>query len=349
MPPPSLSMTTIRTGVVDLAQGGEAAEVVEQAEVAGDDRRRPPGRGRGADPGGDQAVEAVGAAVAEEEGVGADRAEERLLVADRHARGRVDEVAVGVGVAERRVQARLGQRVEAVELGVDRLAAPRPRPRSRPPAARGRSPSRAAHPAASSVGSARRIAAARRVGSFQPPRGSTTIWSAPEAASQARSGLLVGISPKRRTRSGTTRVRELLVAQQQVVGGDDVRAVVGPAADLRGRLGEDREAGDAGEVGERLAQLRVELAAGDDHARERLVDVLRDLLEQELGRLEVDRGHRGQRSAGRGPAAPARRSPSPPPRPAIGASGSRQGRLRWTGPGRGSPRAAAKARQAVER
>ena len=37
------------------------------------------------------------------------------------------------------------------------------------------------------------------------------------------------------------------------------------------------------------------------------------------------------------------------PSTGIGASGSRQGRLRWTGPGRGSPRAAAKARQAVER
>ena len=32
-----------------------------------------------------------------------------------------------------------------------------------------------------------------------------------------------------------------------------------------------------------------------------------------------------------------------------GARGSRKGKLRWTGPGRVSPRAAAKARQAVER
>ena len=70
MPPPSLSMTTIRTGVGDVAQGGEAAEVVEQAEVAGDDRGRLAGRVGGADPGGDQAVDAVGAAVAEEERVG---------------------------------------------------------------------------------------------------------------------------------------------------------------------------------------------------------------------------------------------------------------------------------------
>ena len=91
-----------------------------------------------------------------------------------------------------------------------------------------------------------------------------------EPASQARSGLLVGISPKRRTRSGTTESRKSLVAQQQVVGGDDVGAVVRAAAQLRGRLGEDREAGDAGEVGERLAQLGIELAAGDDHAGDRV-------------------------------------------------------------------------------
>ena len=55
---------------VDLAQRGEAAEVVEEAEVAGDDRRRPAARRGGADPRGDEAVDAVGAAVAEEAGVG---------------------------------------------------------------------------------------------------------------------------------------------------------------------------------------------------------------------------------------------------------------------------------------
>ena len=69
---------------------------------------------------------------------------------------------------------------------------------------------------------------------------------------------------------GATALAEALVAQQQVVGRDDVRAVVGAAAKLRGRLGEDREAGGLGEVGERLAQLGVELAAGDDHAGDRL-------------------------------------------------------------------------------
>ena len=68
-----------------------------------------------------------------------------------------------------------------------------------------------------------------------------------------------------------------------------------PAANLRRRLGEDREAGGLGEVGEGLAQLGVELAAGDDHARDRFGDVLGDLLEQEGRGLEVDRGDGGQR------------------------------------------------------
>ena len=169
IPPPSLSMTTIRTGVVTSRSAASAAEVVEEAEVAGDDRRRPAGRVAGADSGGDQAVEAVGAAVAEEQGVGVDRRQERLLVADRHARGGVDEVAVGVGGAEGRVQARLGQGVEAVELGARSPPAPRPRPRSRPPAAR--DPRRAAPPTRPRDRSGRPGGSPPPAGSgsFQPP------------------------------------------------------------------------------------------------------------------------------------------------------------------------------------
>ena len=83
---------------------------------------------------------------------------------------------------------------------------------------------------------------------------------------------------------------------------------MGAAAQLRGRLGEDREAGGAGEVGERLAQLGVELAAGDDHAGDRVADVAGDLVEQEGRGLEVDPGHRGQRPRRRALPAPAGRS-----------------------------------------
>ena len=48
-------------------------------------------------------------------------------------------------------------------------------------------------------------------------------------------------------------------------------------------------------MGERLAQLGVELAAGDDHAGDRVADVAGDLVEQEGRGLEVDRRDCGQR------------------------------------------------------
>ena len=126
------------------------------------------------------------------------------------------------------------------------------------------------------------IAAARPVGSFQPPVGSTTIWSAPLAASHWRSGLRGRQLAEAQHQLGHDAARPVLVAQQGVVGGDDVGAVVGAEAHLRGRLGEDREAGGAGEVGEGLAQLGVGLAAGDDHPRDRVADVAGDLVEDEL-------------------------------------------------------------------
>ena len=47
-------------------------------------------------------------------------------------------------------------------------------------------------------------------------------------------------------------------------------------------------------MSERLAQLWVELATGDDHPCDRVADVPRHLVEQEGGGLEVDRGDRGQ-------------------------------------------------------
>ncbi len=47
-------------------------------------------------------------------------------------------------------------------------------------------------------------------------------------------------------------------------------------------------------MGERLAQLRVELTAGDDHAGDRVADVAGHLLEQEGRGLEVDPRYRGQ-------------------------------------------------------
>ena len=194
----------------DLAQGGEAAEVVEQAEVAGDDRRRPaarraPRRSRRRS----RPSMPVGAAVAEEERVGVAARRETppgrgSACSRRCRRGRrrawaAPSARCSAGSVDRR-PASSSASIASPRRGLGLRSSARRRLAAR-------SPSRAAQPAASSVGSARRIAAARRVGSFQPPLGSTTIWSAPDAASQARSGLLVGISPKRRTRSGTTRSR----------------------------------------------------------------------------------------------------------------------------------------------
>ena len=70
MPPPSLSMTTMRTGVATSRRAARPPMSWRRPRspvtiVVG----RPLACG-GADPGGDQAVDAVGAAVAEEEGVG---------------------------------------------------------------------------------------------------------------------------------------------------------------------------------------------------------------------------------------------------------------------------------------
>ena len=255
----------------DVAQGGQAADVVEEAEVAGDDRRRPAARRGGADPRGDQAVDPVGAAVAEEAGVASRRpagrppgrgsACSRPCRRGRRRDGRAPSASVQAGLGDRPLAAgQLGG--DRLARGVVRLAAraagvlavARRSTRARPARRRARSGRRAGSPPrAGSARSSRRRGRRRSGRRRRPP-------------SQARSGLLVGISPKRRTRSGEPSVAEVLVAQQQVVAGDHVRAVVGAAAQLRGRLGEDREAGGLGEVGERLAQLGVELAPGDDHA-----------------------------------------------------------------------------------
>ena len=86
----------------------------------------PAGRDRRADAGGDQAVDAVGAAIGEEDDIGVAAGHERLLVADRHARGGVDELAVGERIAERGEEAGLARLVQRFELGRDRRLRPHP-------------------------------------------------------------------------------------------------------------------------------------------------------------------------------------------------------------------------------
>ena len=211
--------------------------------------------------------------------------QERLLVADRHARGRVDEVAVRVEPPRAACRPGSVELVELVELGLDRLRAPRARPSSQAPA----SPlavlaPRRAPPSRRRARSGRRAGSPPpgRVGSFQPPRGSTTIWSAPRsAASQARSGLLVGISPKRRTRSGDERGRS---ARRAAAGRRPRRRASGRGGRSAAARSARRGSGSRrrGRGGRAARAARVELAAGDDHPRGARRDVLGDLVEQEL-------------------------------------------------------------------
>ena len=191
----------------DVAQGGEAADVVEQAEVAGDDRRRPAAGVGGADAGGDQAVDPVGATVAEEEGVG--------VVSGR---GRPPGRGSACWRRCRRGRRRGGRRRGRGEGGLgDRPLAGRAprssdrlrghaRPRANSLARRPRFPLQPRRPARRQLGRVgaqdRRGAVARLVPAAVGV--DRRFRSAPLAASQARSGLLVGISPKRRTKSGTT-------------------------------------------------------------------------------------------------------------------------------------------------
>ena len=350
MPPPSLSMTTMRTGV-------ETSRRAARPPMSWSRPRSPvtivvgrPLACGGADAGGDQAVDAVGAAVAEEEGVGRGRRQEGLLVADRHARGGVDEVAVAVGGAERQVQAGLG--IVAGAVSSASIASRAARSASSHIAGAGRSSPPAAPPSRRPARSGRRAAAPPPGGSARSSRrsGSTTIWSAPRFAPARRAAACWSASRRSAGPGRARAVAEPLVAQQQVVGGDDVRAVVRAAAQLRGRLGQDRVAGGRGQVGERLAQLGVELAPGDDHAELRLGDVPATSSSRNVEGSMSIRRHRGQRP----PVAPLERQrvgrASPRPRPATGASGSRQGEVEVDGP---RPRLAARprqsARQAIER
>ena len=224
----------------DVAQRGKAADVVEQAEVAGDDRGRPAAgvaRRRFPMRSGRRCRWRRGC---RGKHVGVARRQECLLVADRHARGGIDEVAVTMGAAQRPVEARLGD-LAVGEVGSSAERAALSASSQRCGAGRSSFSRRVAQPDASSVGSARR----------SPPPGCSARSS--RRRGRRRSG-------RRRSRPATSqrlagrhlaeaehqvwhdRAGEMLLAEQQVVGGDHVRAVVRPAAKLRGRLGEDREA-----------------------------------------------------------------------------------------------------------
>ena len=193
---------------VDVGQGREPAEVVEQAEVAGDDHRGPPARRRGADP---------------------DETSPSMPLAPRLARKSSSASEPVAGTPPGRGSACSTPCRRARRPRTARRALPAGRARSVRRAARARPRSRRAPGASASVqaraqpcsrdraveplrdrGRERPRARANdrpavRVGSFQPWAASTTSCGTPSSsASHWRSGLQVGSSPKRSTRSGAS-------------------------------------------------------------------------------------------------------------------------------------------------
>ena len=164
-----------------------------------------------------------------------------LDVADRHRRADPDDRAVGQLGLERGEHLRL-ERVGRARPAAAARPASASRQRLEPAGSRSaaristRPPARRARARPRRAGSARRGASARarRRAGRSPP--------AARPATQARSGFEVGMSPTRSTSSGRVALGEALDAQQHVVVGDHVRAVVAAAAHARGRLGEQRPA-----------------------------------------------------------------------------------------------------------
>ena len=336
---------------VDVGQGREPAEVVQEPEVAGDDHRGPPARRRGADPGRDEPVDPVGATVGEKEQLGIGALQERLLVADRHAGRGVDELAVRVQPAQRCLQARLGRFVKPLELGPDRGAHPAVG------IGPGASPALLADRAVEPLRDRGRERPRARAND-RPGRPGRLVPAVGGVDHELRHAVELG-QPLAQRFAG----RQLAEAQDEVgrelarsraghrlVGADHVRAVVGPAAQLGGRLGEDRQ--PRGASPRRRSHRRPRRRAA---ARRRL----RPGASPEAARPRP-RSARSAGGAGAGGTVVSGRPPSRPssasardavtsPGRGSGPRGSRHGTLRWTGPGRGSPAAVQNARQATER
>ena len=129
-------------------------------------------------------------------------------------------------------------------------------------------------------GSAPTIVATTPEGSCQACSASNATCSASRPASHVRSGLEVGRSPTRSTRSGRVRRGPLRVAQQRVV----VRDRGGAAARAGGRLGQQRRARALGERGQRRGQARVALGPpGDDDRLRPHPQLVLEALEQPVG------------------------------------------------------------------
>ena len=134
-----------------------------------------------------------------------------------------------------------------------------------------------------------------------------------------------------------------------VIGvGEDERPIVRAASQARERVGQDRIAGRGGKTGDRLVGGRVVERAGDDEAAIRGGQPPGDRVDL-VGVQRSSPGHGGherRRDGGRARAPSI--GPSIAPRSSVGMSGSRRGRLRWTGPA-GPSTAVATARPATDR
>ena len=220
--------------------------------------------------------------------------------------------------AARTARRRVGE--ERVDLELDGASTLRARCR----ASRARRAARAAPRRSAKSGRGRRARSARRSRSARSsaPSGSITIWRHVGAAEPGPDRLRRDHVADADHEVGRKRVGQ--VAEQRVVGGDHLLAVVVAAAQLRGRLGEDRVAACPRERGGGSGEPRIAAAAGEDHAARGSGDASRRTART------VSAGGSRPRSetsvSGRVPR-PSRASACvavTPPRSGSGASGSRQ-------------------------
>ena len=209
--------------------------------------------------------------------------------------------------------------------------------------ARCASPARAAS-ASSTWGRrrARSTSSARRVGSCQAPWGSIThLRRLGQPGAQRLGG---GRVAHAQHQVGPVAAAKRSHAQQHVVVGHHVRAVVVAAAHARGGLGQQRPAGLRGQPRGGLGHVLGAGPAHDRAARARRPSRVGELLH--VVRVAARWRARAARSRAARRARPSQSAASSSS--GAGASGSRSGKFRCTGPGR-PPRAVHQARQASAR
>ena len=172
----------------------------------------------------------------------------------------------------------------------------------------------AARESRSAAGSPAAIRRASRVGSCHVSRGSTTTCSVPREPRAQRLGH--GRLPDPQHALGTVLLGERAGAQEHVVVGHHVRAVVRPAAHARGRVGQQRPAEGGGQPRDRLRHGHGRLAA-DDHPARRAAQPLAQ--RPSPSGAPAARSTRSTAARRRGPASRTPRAPRAPGRAARAA------------------------------